>query len=499
MRPSDPAPTPVHSTGQPETKAVACIHMPQAALLWSPGGADHEARLARAAATGNGRAFATLYDRYEGRVFNLALRITGSEAAAARVTSEAFLEALRALAHVKDGEPFGSCLLTAARNAGEDLAGPPPAAQEEPAADPDDDDPDFEAWQQRLRDSSLRLPVHEREVLALTALDRLGYAETAAIVDADADSVAALLAGARLALHDELFGTSLATAPPAPEDCAQALPLIAMRDDGALDDEDDFAWLVDHLAHCGDCRVRLDAIEEASAAYGEWQPAAPPPGLLREVMAAAAGLVQADWDELIEEREARRSQGRARSGTLEALAATAPLPALRPALSGAGGAATEALGSLRTAASGLASDAWRRRPDRSRLATTALLAVALVGLAAIAAGATLVLQGDDERPPTAPPIAPADSAAAPQSGRTFPTGPEPRPTERTARTEAPTPRRKKRSREVVVTQVPQVETPRPTPKRRSVPQAVAVPVPKPKPTPPPAQTTPELPQFKPAQ
>src|SRR5687768_12266423 len=137
--------------------------MPQPALLWSPGGADHEARLARAAAAGNGRAFATLYDRYERRTYNLALRVTGSEEAAAEVTREAFLDALRALSHVKEGEPFRSCLLTAARNAAAERAesGAPPAPQAEPAEDDDDDD--FEAWQERLREAALRLPPRERE------------------------------------------------------------------------------------------------------------------------------------------------------------------------------------------------------------------------------------------------------------------------------------------------------------------------------------------------
>lgn len=484
--------------------------MPQAALLWSPGGADHEARLARAAAAGNGRAFATLYDRYEHRVFNLVLRITGSEESAEQVTREAFLEALRALDHLERGEPFGSRLLTAARNCAVELAGPSPAAADTPEAGPEGDEegPDFEAWQERLRDASLRLPARERGALALAGMENLAYAEVAAIVDAAADAVPGLLARGRLALHDELFGTSLASTPPEPEDCAQALPLIAMRDDGALADEDDFAWLVAHLAHCAGCRVRLDAVEEASAAYRAWQPVTPPPTLLREVTTAAAALAHADWQELIEEREARRSRGRAHSGALEALAVTSPLPALRPALTGAGGAATEALGSLRTAASGLASNAWRRRPQRNRLATAGLVAVAVLGLSAIAAGATLVLGGEDERSATTQPIAPADSATAPRSGPTFPTGPEPRPTERTARPSKRKARPRKVVRTIVVTQPPQVEKPAPAPKPRVVPQAVAVPVPKPKASPPPAQpptttppaqTPPELPQFQPGQ
>src|SRR5215204_6459456 len=48
-----------------------------------------EARLARAAAAGDGGAFATLYERYEQRAFNLAYRMVGSEADAADAVKEA--------------------------------------------------------------------------------------------------------------------------------------------------------------------------------------------------------------------------------------------------------------------------------------------------------------------------------------------------------------------------------------------------------------------------
>ena len=62
--------------------------------------------MARAAAAGDGAAFAALYERYEQRAFNLAYRITGSEADAADATQQAFLRTtMRELPKLRDGEP----------------------------------------------------------------------------------------------------------------------------------------------------------------------------------------------------------------------------------------------------------------------------------------------------------------------------------------------------------------------------------------------------------
>jgi len=56
-----------------------------------------EMRLARAAAAGKGPAFATLYERYEGRAYNLAYRISGSPDDAADAVQDAFLSVVKRL------------------------------------------------------------------------------------------------------------------------------------------------------------------------------------------------------------------------------------------------------------------------------------------------------------------------------------------------------------------------------------------------------------------
>ena len=72
------------------------------------GGADspeqtaQEAQLARRAAEGDGAAFATLYDRYEQRIFTFCQRLTGSADDAADATQEAFVSMLERLPSLTD-------------------------------------------------------------------------------------------------------------------------------------------------------------------------------------------------------------------------------------------------------------------------------------------------------------------------------------------------------------------------------------------------------------
>ena len=432
--------------------------MTQAALRLRSGGADHEAKLARAAATGDGRAFATLYDRYEQRVFNLAFLITGSPEHAARATREAFLDVLHALPRLNGGEPrFGSCLLTATRNAchepieqrsdGGDVPDPPAGGAEAGTPQERDRDPAYDAEQDQIREASLRLSPPEREALALGRLGELSYGEIAEIMDMLTGSVPALIAGSRIGLHDDLFGTSLASATSSSEECEQALPLIAMRDDGQLSDEDESQWLLDHLAHCGGCRARLDAMQRAGAAYDRWEPVAAPPALFGETVAAAAPAGSAAIDEL----GAQRSAGPARWGT------------------------------------------------------TGLVCLMLLGLAGIWAGTALVLRSNDRSPRTVSSAADANRLSEGAPARVQ--RPERRP--RVGMTPkakkvggAPQDVRIVPQSVVVIGTRPVAERPKATPdkrrrrkgqRRRRTPQAEAVPLKKPTPSPPASQPAPTQP------
>jgi RNA polymerase sigma factor (sigma-70 family) len=77
--------------------------------------------LTRRAAAGDAAAFATLYDRYERRAYNLCYRITGSADDAADATQETFLKVLERLPRLEGRElNFAAYVMTAARNASYD-------------------------------------------------------------------------------------------------------------------------------------------------------------------------------------------------------------------------------------------------------------------------------------------------------------------------------------------------------------------------------------------
>ncbi len=198
--------------------------------------------------------------------FNLAYRVLGSETDAAEAVRKASFE----IGEVPDGDrQFALQLLIATRKACHDLATrrrqPPPAASESP---------------REIAAASMRLPIRQREALALRELGRLSYGEIATILETGHNAVAQLISRARINLSDELRGTVLASiAAPSPE-CERALPLIAMRNDGQLEaDSPDAVWLDGHLNACERCRLGIGAMREAAASYASWAPIAAPAGL----------------------------------------------------------------------------------------------------------------------------------------------------------------------------------------------------------------------------
>ena len=280
-----------------------------------PGTAE-EARLAHAAAGGDGDAFATLYDRYESRIFNFCHRLLGSRDDAADATQEAFLKVLQRLPKLEGRElNFSAYMFTAARNAAYDMIGkrkraeptdevPEPSAAQEPGdlyGDPERAAM-LTSLQADVRDANGRLPERQREVLALRELEELSYDEIAEIMDMNRNAVAQLISRSRIKLRDELRGTALASIAASSPDCERALALIAMRQDRQLDDAGDRAWLAEHLAECDTCRVAQEAIQEAGISYRAWLPILPAAWLWHATAAQAAELVGADWSDLARER-----------------------------------------------------------------------------------------------------------------------------------------------------------------------------------------------------
>jgi RNA polymerase sigma factor (sigma-70 family) len=426
-----------------------------------------DSALARRAAAGDRDAFAELYRRHESRVFNLCYRILGSRDEATGATRDAFVGVVRRLPGLGGREPaFGTCVLSSARDACHDLIQRRVRAQPSyemcvmPAGGgvafaPGDleDDPErkalLEAHNEEIRSANLALPLRRREVLALRELEELAYDEIAELMEMDRNSVAQLIARARLNLWDALRGTALESTAATSPDCEGALPLIALEQDGQLEGNSNAAgWLQEHLMHCHPCLVERDAMLEAGVSYRAWAPVAAGPLLFRETMARAAEQMAADQSDTMPRHEPRRAVTGAAAGGAGGAAAGAGGAAL-----GAGGAALGAGGAAAGAVSARAGILRHRRRHLTLIGVLACLLV-LVVLALAAA--------EDDPVETAVPAAQEKQAVTveePEAGQ--------------AASSADKPAKKKRRRRKPETPVP-VATPEPV---APAPVAVAEPTP----------------------
>ncbi len=272
-----------------------------------------ESRLARAAAEGDGQAFARLYDLYETRIYNFCLRLLGAKHDAEDATQEAFIKVLGRLPEIEGELNFGAYLFTAARNASYDLIGKRKKAS--PVEDMGEEatpmfretaelgtDPVRASMLGAQRDSvqaaSARLPERQREVLVLREVEEMSYGEIAEIMEMSSNSVAQLISRARLGLRNEMLAGAGAAIMPEAGECERALPLLAERQDGKLKAGEDEAWLDGHLAGCATCPMAVEAMAEAGISYRAWAPVIPGAYLFRDTLAKAADAVGADWSEV---------------------------------------------------------------------------------------------------------------------------------------------------------------------------------------------------------
>jgi RNA polymerase sigma factor (sigma-70 family) len=266
--------------------------------------------LARAAAAGEGQAFADLYDRHEQRVYGFCLRLLGNPADAADATQETFMRLLKRLPAL-DGRDlnFVAYVFTTARHAcydiiqarkrvelsGEEIeaSGPEPGAIEE--------DPERAAMLAATRElteqAHARLPERQREVLALRELEGLSYEEIGEVLELKPNAVAQLISRARIKLAELVRGDALESVASVSPDCDRALPLLARGQDSQTLVGEDGNWLFMHLRDCAVCRVRESAMQEAGVSYRSLAPIVPLVWLRQATIARAAELVGADWSE----------------------------------------------------------------------------------------------------------------------------------------------------------------------------------------------------------
>jgi RNA polymerase sigma factor (sigma-70 family) len=274
------------------------------------GTATPDAVLLQEASAGSAVALATLYDRYESKVFNFCLRLTGSREDAADATQEAFLGVLRKL---KTGDApvlnFSAYLFTAARHESYKVirrrGRAYPSGELPERRDASDELPPLEADPERaaiaktsqdeIRSANGRLPPRYREVLALHDLEGASYAQIGEIMGMRSNAVAQLIFRARKRLRSELQAGAVASFVAVSDDCRRAQALISMREDGELHDEEQAEWLDRHLDECGSCRGSRAALVEVGAVYGAWLPVAALVGLREDVLARGSELIGADW------------------------------------------------------------------------------------------------------------------------------------------------------------------------------------------------------------
>ncbi|MBK8293744.1 MAG: sigma-70 family RNA polymerase sigma factor [Solirubrobacterales bacterium] len=271
-----------------------------------------ELDLARNAAAGDGAAFAALYNAYEKRIYNYCLRLLSDKQDAEDATQEAFVRVLKRLPDMAGKQfEFGPYLFTSARNTSYDMIEKRKRTQ--PSGDITEDldahlhrdragvetDPVRSAMLGAQRDSvsaaNSRLPVRQREVLALREVEGMSYAEIATTMDLNSNSVAQLISRARTNLRSEVRLDVAASVAPVSADCEQALPLLAMRQDGELDSPERRIWLETHLTGCSGCQVANEEMAEAGVSYRAWVPVIPAAYLFRNTLAKAAATVGADW------------------------------------------------------------------------------------------------------------------------------------------------------------------------------------------------------------
>ena len=172
-----------------------------------------DAELLERIRAGDGAAFDQIVDRYERRVFAIAVRICRHHEDARDVTQDVFVTALRSLGSFRGDAQLSTWLHRVTVNASLDLVrrrqrreGPDlEEIGERPASEPGPEVAAIESVRAREVHRALgRIPPDQRAVIALHDLQGLDYSEVADALEVPVGTVKSRLHRARLALAREL-------------------------------------------------------------------------------------------------------------------------------------------------------------------------------------------------------------------------------------------------------------------------------------------------------
>lgn len=191
-----------------------------------------ERELLRRLRTGSRSAFEALMDRYERRVYNLALRLLGDATEAEDAAQEIFIQVHRSLPGFKGGSRLDTWIHRIAVNVclqrRRKRALPTVGMPDEDLLECADGDPFHFAARGELRsvvETALdRLPESQRDVVVLHGIQGLSYAEVAEALDCPVGTVKSRLSTAFKRLRKMLAGYVAEEAPRASGTGAPAIP-----------------------------------------------------------------------------------------------------------------------------------------------------------------------------------------------------------------------------------------------------------------------------------
>lgn len=180
-----------------------------------------DTHLVELAKTGDQYAFAALVERYQRRVYTLALRMTNSAEDAADLSQEAFLNVWRGLSSFQGGSSFSTWVYRLTSNVCIDFLRREKRRRAASALSLDDETANLadtvpdrgpspqESLERREAKQALerglaQLSEEHRQVLALRELGGLSYVEIAAVLGLEEGTVKSRIARARLALRNFL-------------------------------------------------------------------------------------------------------------------------------------------------------------------------------------------------------------------------------------------------------------------------------------------------------